>query len=157
VKAEILESPRPLVTGARIVIDAPASKIFDLLANPRMHPVLDGSGMVRGVLRGPARLGPGAKFVMSMKMGFVPYFVPNTVVEFRDAEVIAWATVSGQIWRYELRAIDANTTEVTEWSDGGSSRFKPAASNNLKWSGKAMAQSLVNLKKAVEGGGSVAR
>jgi hypothetical protein len=52
-----------------------------------------------------------------------------------------------------LRAIDANTTEVTEWSDGSDNRFKPAVRSNVKWSGKAMAKSLVKLKQAVEGGG----
>ena len=140
----------PTVTGARIVIDAPASKIFDLLANPRMHSKLDGSGMVLGVLRGPARLGPGAKFTMRMKLRFLPYIVPNTVVEFRENEVIAWSTVTNQVWRYELRAIDSNTTEVTEWSDGSANRITPAVKSNIKWSGKAMAKSLVNLKKAVE-------
>ncbi len=38
---------------------APPEGIFDLLADPAMHPVIDGSGTVRAALDGnPARLRP---------------------------------------------------------------------------------------------------
>lgn len=149
-RAEILESPAPYITGARIVINAPASKIFDVLANPYMHSKLDGSGMVQDVISGPERLGKKAKFKMRMKAGRVPYRVTNTVIDFRENEVIAWATNVRQVWRYELNPIGENQIEVTEWCDGSGSRFKLTAKHSFKWSGKAMAKSLVNLKKAVE-------
>ena len=41
VRAEIFETGDPRVKAARIVIDAPAAKIFDLLANPVRHKEID--------------------------------------------------------------------------------------------------------------------
>jgi hypothetical protein len=149
-RAEILESPTPFITGARIIINAPASKIFDLLANPYMHSKLDGSAMVQSVAKGPERLSKGAKFTMKMKVGRIPYRVTNKVIEYRENEVIAWSTTAKQVWRYELEPVGPNEVAVTEWSDGTGTRFKPAAMHNIRWSAKAMAKSLVNLKRAVE-------
>jgi hypothetical protein len=149
-RAEILESPTPYITGARIVINAPASEIFDLLANPYMHSKLDGSAMVQSVAKGPERLSKGAKFTMKMKIGRIPYRVTNKVIEFRENQVIAWSTTARQVWRYELEQVGPGEIAVTEWSDGTGTRFKPAAMHNIKWSAKAMAKSLVRLKRAVE-------
>jgi len=149
-RAEILESPTPYITGARIVINATASEIFDLLANPYMHSKLDGSAMVQSVAKGPERLSKGAKFTMKMKIGRIPYRVTNKVIEFRENQVIAWSTTARQVWRYELEQVGPGEIAVTEWSDGTGTRFKPAAMHNIKWSAKAMAKSLVRLKRAVE-------
>jgi uncharacterized protein YndB with AHSA1/START domain len=52
------------------LIAAPAARIFDVLADPTQHPVIDGSGMVREArAERPSRLSPGATFGMSMRMG----------------------------------------------------------------------------------------
>jgi len=49
------------------VIPAPAQQIFDLLADPAMHPVMDGSGTVqKSNPENPNRLSLGAKFGMNM-------------------------------------------------------------------------------------------
>jgi uncharacterized protein YndB with AHSA1/START domain len=71
------------------VVAATPEQVFDLLADPRQHPELDGSGSVRGALGGPARLGPGARFGMRMHLG-VPYVIRNQVVEFEEGRRIAW-------------------------------------------------------------------
>jgi hypothetical protein len=42
---------------------------------------MDGSGMVKGVIKGPAQLYLGAKFGMKMKLG-IPYVIKNQVIEF---------------------------------------------------------------------------
>jgi len=42
VRAEIFETGNERVKAARIIIDAPAAKIFDLLANPSRHKEIDG-------------------------------------------------------------------------------------------------------------------
>jgi len=50
VRAEIFETGNERVKAARIIIDAPAAKIFDLLANPSRHKEIDGSNTIRGKL-----------------------------------------------------------------------------------------------------------
>lgn len=102
------------------VIDAPPEKVFDVLADPAMHPVIDGSGSVRRHLRGnPERLSSGAKFGMAMQLG-VPYRIRNTVVEFEEGRLIAWRHLFHHRWRYELEPVDG-MTKVTETFDYGAS------------------------------------
>ncbi|NDE71334.1 MAG: polyketide cyclase / dehydrase and lipid transport, partial [Actinobacteria bacterium] len=116
-KAEILETGIPQLKSASIIINAPAKKIFDLLANPAMHSVIDGSRSVQGVLRAPERLSLGAKFGMSMRIG-IRYRITNTVVEFTENRVIAWRHVGRWVWRYELQEIGPSQTLVIESFDG---------------------------------------
>jgi uncharacterized protein YndB with AHSA1/START domain len=100
------------------VIPADRQAIFDLLADPAMHPRIDGSGTVRDVQEGgPERLSEGARFGMDMKMG-ASYKVLNTVVEFEEGERIAWRHFHGHRWRYELEDVDGGTkvTETFDWS-----------------------------------------
>jgi uncharacterized protein YndB with AHSA1/START domain len=100
------------------VVPADRQAIFDLLADPAMHPKIDGSGTVRDVQEGgPERLSEGARFGMDMKMG-APYKILNTVVEFEEGERIAWRHFHGHRWRYELEDVDGGTkvTETFDWS-----------------------------------------
>ena len=104
-------------------VAAEPQAIFDLLADPSKHSLIDGSGSVRGSTSDlPERLELGAKFSMSMKMG-VPYKMTNEVVEFEEPTLIAWRHMGGHIWRYRLRAVDGGT-EVTEEFDWRPSRGK---------------------------------
>ncbi len=91
------------------VIAAPPEKIFDVLADPSQHPVIDGSGTVKHT-RGeePSRLALGTKFGMSMRLG-IPYAITNTVVEFDENRLIAWRHFGGHRWRYELEPAGAGT------------------------------------------------
>jgi uncharacterized protein YndB with AHSA1/START domain len=83
-------------------VAAPAQRIFDVLADPRQHPVIDGGGTVRAALDGnPDRLSAGARFGMDMKVG-APYRISNTVVEFEEARRLAWRHFNGHVWRYVL-------------------------------------------------------
>jgi uncharacterized protein YndB with AHSA1/START domain len=105
------------------VIPADRQAIFDVLADPAMHPVIDGSGTVREVQDGgPERLAEGAKFGMDMKMG-ASYRILNTVVEFEEGRRIAWRHFHGHRWRYELADVDGGT-EVTETFDWSTARSK---------------------------------
>ena len=100
------------------VIRADASKIFDVLADPSQHPVIDGSGSVKAVRPGSVdRLAMGSKFGMDMKAG-VPYKIENTVVEFEDGRAIAWRHFGGHRWRYQLETVEGGTkvTETFDWS-----------------------------------------
>lgn len=100
------------------VIAADRQALFDLIADPSQHPVIDGSGTVQeAVTDGPARLAEGVSFGMRMKMG-APYKIDNTVVEFTEGERIAWRHFSGHRWRYEFEDADGGTkvTETFDWS-----------------------------------------
>jgi uncharacterized protein YndB with AHSA1/START domain len=94
------------------VIAAPASDIFELLADPAMHPVLDGSGTVRASETvGRARLGLGSELGMRMHL-VVPYRLTNRVVEFEDGRLIAWTHIGGARWRYQLDPVEGGTRVV---------------------------------------------
>ena len=67
-RAEILATDFPNTTAARIVINAPANKIFDLLANPASHRLFDGSDTIQNSVSGPDRLFLGAQFSMAMNI-----------------------------------------------------------------------------------------
>ena len=90
-------------------IPAPAQRIFDVLADPAQHPVIDGSGSLRKARDdAPARLAPGATFGMSMRIG-LPYRITNTVVEFEEGRRLAWRHLGRQVWRYELEPCEGGT------------------------------------------------
>jgi hypothetical protein len=104
------------------VIDAPPEAIFSLLADPRRHRDIDGSGTVREAKDLPDRLRLGSTFGMSMKMG-IPYSTVNEVIEFEEGRRIAWQPSSklfawvsgGRIWRYELEPVDGGTRVTETW------------------------------------------
>ena len=105
------------------IVHAPAEKIFELLADPANHPLIDGSGSVRESLStGPRRLTLGSRFGMRMRMG-LPYTIRNTVVEFEEGTRLAWRHFHGHRWRWQLRDLGDGSTEVTETFDWSTARF----------------------------------
>ena len=123
------------------VIPVPAQKIFDLLADPKMHPVIDGSGTVRRSNPGnPERLSLGSKFSMGMVRG-APYPVTSTVSEFEEGKRIGWHHFANNVWRYELEPVDGGTkvTETFDWSGG---RFGPIVRIFLRRNRPGMAKTL---------------
>jgi hypothetical protein len=110
------EESHPRIISESVDIEAPAEVVFAILADPRQHSRIDGSGSVRQVLRGPERLSKGATFGMDMKLFGLPYKIRNTVVEFDDDRRIAWRHFGGHRWRYVLEPIDGGT-RVTEAFD----------------------------------------
>ena len=136
---------------AKLVINKPAIDIFNFIAQPENHSKFDGSGMVKGKLTGPNKLFLGAKFGMRMKQG-IPYTIKNQVIDFQEGKSIAWQHMLHNVWRYEFRAIDKNTTEVTESWDATHARGMWWIKKRKPWNWvpKAMGKSLVNLKALVE-------
>jgi hypothetical protein len=53
---------------------------------------------------------------MDMRLG-TAYRVTNRVVEYEEGRLIAWRHFSGHRWRWELKPVDEQTTEVTETFD----------------------------------------
>ena len=150
-RSEIFDTHNSKIKSARIVINAPAAKIFDLLANPRRHPDIDGTHTVVGIISGPERLFLDAKFGMNMHLG-VSYRISNTVVEFEDGKLIAWRHLGRWRWRYQLRTLSPTQTEVTETFDGTKSIFQLwlRIRRAYPWAQMAVAKSLVSLKEISE-------
>ena len=149
-KAEIINTGNPRLAAARIVINKPASELFDFIANPKNHPKIDGSKMVRGKAYGPKRLSMNSWFVMrQLRFGKIPYLMPNKVVEFEEGKLIAWRNALPSRWRYEFVTQSDGTTQVTQYLDYSQTPSKLVKSE-LSWAPKAMAKTLVRFKEHIE-------
>jgi polyketide cyclase/dehydrase/lipid transport protein len=103
-----------LVSESRVIAADP-QQLFDIVADPAMHPAIDGSGTVRANRdQSPQRLSKGAKFGMDMKLGG-PYKITNTVVEFDEGKQIAWRHFNGHVWRYLFEPVDGGTKVTEQW------------------------------------------
>lgn len=153
VRADIFDTGNPIIKSARIVINAPAERIFSILADPRKHSQLDGTGSVQGVTAGPDRLQLGSKFGMNMRLG-IKYRITNTVMEFEENKLIAWRHLGRWRWRYELRELSPTQTEVTETFDGTTSISQTwlKIRKAYPWVQMAVAKTLVRLKAMAEAG-----
>lgn len=118
---------QPYTVSASRDIPADAQRLFDIVADPSLHPVIDGSGTVRGARGGSRKLGPGDRFTTSMVMG-VPYLIGNKVVEYDEGRRIAWAHLGGWRWRYTFEPLedgpDGPRTRVTETFDWSTARSR---------------------------------
>lgn len=140
-----------IVSVERFVSAAPGL-IFEVLADPRQHSKIDGSGSVKAArVSAPPRLSLDAKFTMDMKIG-VPYKMTNTVVEFEENRRIAWRHLGGHIWRYILEPVDGGTKVVEQFDYNGSkSVLILKLRGSMKSNEKFMTKTLENLEKHFAG------
>jgi len=138
-----------------IPIDAPPDVVFGILASPRQHTRIDGSGSVQSVIAGPERITrTGERFTVRMKLFGVPYVIVNRVVEFEPDRLIAWRHFTANRWRYELTPTADGGTTVTETFD--MSRADPVTDAVVRWAkfpernADGIAGTLERLKKAAE-------
>lgn len=137
------------VVSVERTIPAAAAAIFDVLADPRAHPMIDGSGSVKKINTGPERLSRGAEFGVEMKIG-APYKVTNTVVEYEEGRLIAWRHFAGHRWRYTLTAVEGGTHVREEWDPSRQPRITQIALKLLGFperNRKGMEATLVRLEE----------
>src|ERR1700728_1395082 len=78
------------VPGSRR-IEVPAERLFALLADSTNHPLIDGSGMVRGPAPAVRLSRTGDAFVMDMHhREFGDYQMRNEVVEYEAGRRLVW-------------------------------------------------------------------
>jgi hypothetical protein len=138
-----------------ITVDAPPAVVFAILADPRQHSRIDGSGSVGSVVAGPERLtGTGQTFTVRMRLFGVPYLIRNRVVEFDADRRIAWRHFTANRWRYELEPVADGGTRVSETFD--TSRADRVTDAVVRWAKfpernrDGITQTLERLKKAAE-------
>lgn len=147
------DDPHPRVVSDSVEVDAPPAVVFAILADPRQHQRIDGSGSLRGSVSGPERLTKGAHFGMDMRMFGLPYKIRNTVVELEEDRRIAWRHFGGHRWRYVLEPT-ARGTHVTESFDYSRYGLLPRLLVELagfpERNRRGIAGTLVELKRAAE-------
>ena len=101
------------------VIQAQRSEILAYLQTLFLHAEIDGSGTVRGKIRGPDQLCLGDTFQIKMKTWNIPYRITNTVVEYEKDTLIAWSHFGKHRWRYQLSDGPEGTivTETFDWAE----------------------------------------
>lgn len=103
-------------------IPAPAQQLFDIVADPRQHPRIDGSGTVKSVsTNGPKKLYLNATFAVDMKLG-MNYDMGNTVIEYEEGRQIAWKPGGDYLWRYTFTPSGGGTIVAEEWDASASKR-----------------------------------
>src|SRR5215472_18870386 len=111
---------QPVTVSRRI--EARAGDIFRVLADPRRHLDIDGSGMLRGAVSEVMISGVGDVFVMRMYYSeHGNYEMNNHVVEFEQNRRIGWEPEAGR--GHPATAADSN--ERTRWGHRWSDELVP--------------------------------
>jgi Polyketide cyclase / dehydrase and lipid transport len=100
-----------------VEVHASPAELFAIVADPRRHCELDGSGTVGANIRGPAPLHLGARFSTRMNMFGLPYRITSTVTELTPDRLIEWRHPLGHRWRWEFEPVSPTQTRVTETFD----------------------------------------
>ena len=151
-------------------IEAPAADIFRVLADPRRHLEIDGSGMLRGAVSDAVVTGVGDVFTMRMYYSeHGDYEMDNRVVEFEQDRRIGWEPWAGRrypgtaldttaearwghVWSYELTPDGPDATIVTEIYDcSRAPEEERVGMDNGKIWAKSMAETLERLDRACTG------
>lgn len=110
------------VTTASREIAAPATVIFELIADPEQQPRWDGNDNLAQAEAGQRVHAVGDVFMMTLTRGAVR---ENHIVEFEEGRRIAWMPAApgedrpGHLWRWELEEREPGRTIVThtyDWS-----------------------------------------
>jgi uncharacterized protein YndB with AHSA1/START domain len=108
------------VVSATRDVEAPAARIFELIADPAQQPRWDGNDNLAGANPGQRVRANGDVFTMTTTKQKLK---ENHVVEFDEGRRIAWKPAdagqepSGHVWRWELEPLGATRTRVTHTYD----------------------------------------
>jgi uncharacterized protein YndB with AHSA1/START domain len=108
------------VVSASREIAAPATVVFELIAEPSMQPVWDGNQNLAAAPVGQRIRARGDAFLMTTLKGSQR---ENHVVEFEEGRLVAWTpaepnrTPPGHLWRWELEPAGDGRTLVTHTYD----------------------------------------
>ena len=157
------DESKPVEVSRRI--EAPASRVFDLLSNPQRHVEFDGSDMLRGAVFNRPISGVGDAFSMKMNRQGTDYLMLNYVVEFEPDRRIFWEPAPGDLapaggepsavgipagyrWGYVLTPDGDDATVVTEVFDYGSApeELRQRVRDGGEWV-EAITASLARLEK----------
>lgn len=107
-------------------VDVEAAALFAVLADPRRHVEIDGSGMLRADVSTDLISGVGQVFTMAMHYPALgDYRTENHVLEFEPGRRIVWTTArehqppAGVRWSWELEPDGAGRTTIVhsyDWS-----------------------------------------
>ncbi|PIE27722.1 MAG: polyketide cyclase, partial [Micrococcales bacterium] len=116
------EAPRTVTASRRV--QAPASLVFELIADPAQQPRWDGNANLAEAPGGQRVRAVGDVFTMTLTRG--GGVRENHVVEFEESRLLAWMPSEvgkprpGHLWRWQLRPQPDGTTVVThtyDWSN----------------------------------------
>jgi uncharacterized protein YndB with AHSA1/START domain len=108
------------VVSASREINAPATRIFEFIADPSLQPQWDGNDNLAEAQADQRVHGVGDVFTMTLTNGSDR---ENHIVEFDEGRLIAWrpsepgSEPPGHLWRWELEPVDDSRTLVTHTYD----------------------------------------
>ncbi|MGH9276314.1 MAG: SRPBCC family protein [Acidimicrobiales bacterium] len=118
-----MPSDESRVATASREVHAPASRIFELIADPSRQPAWDGNDNLAHAADGQRVRSVGDVFAMTVTKGTVR---ENHVVEFEEGRRIAWKPAEpgqppvGHLWRWEVTPLDDDRSLVVhtyDWTD----------------------------------------
>lgn len=107
----------PRQVSRSVEVNAPAAELYAMVADPRRHHEVDGSGTVRTNVTSPTELTVGSRFSTRMKMFGIPYRITSTVTALKPGELVEWRHPFGHHWRWEFESLSPTLTRVTETFD----------------------------------------
>ena len=107
----------PRQVSRAVEVGAPAAELFAIVADPRRHHELDGSGTVGDNIVAPDQLVAGSRFSTKMTMFGLPYRITSTVTAMKPDELVEWRHPLGHHWRWEFVPESPTVTRVTETFD----------------------------------------
>jgi hypothetical protein len=125
-------------------IAAPAGDIFRIVADPKGHVAIDGSGMLVAAPDSAPLTEVGQTFEMDMDrrpLGDIPnmaeYQVVNTVTALVQDRLVEWAPSgkgrqgSGNRWGWQLEPVGDGETDVTNYTDWSNTSEEARASGRF--------------------------
>ena len=151
------EEDVPRVVTVVREVDAPAARIFELIADPEQQPRWDGNDNLHEAAPGQRVRAVGDVFSMLLTMGAIR---ENHVVEFAEGHQIAWRPAPpgepppGHLWRWQLEAVSPTRTRVThtyDWTELQDEERLPRARSTTPAKLQASLDRLAALAEATSG------